>query len=153
MIALCNQAENSLFFILEIKSQKDWYGKFQADLIEYIHLIEEVLQKNPSKNPILIQSFDVQLLNTYHYFFPTRTFGLLVENEKSIAYNLNLLGFKPSFYNQDYHLISEKNITELHSLNIKTIAWTVNDDEIGKKLNEWKIDGIITDNPLIFIQK
>ncbi len=150
VIELCNNYEHELFFILELKSERHWVNQYQPSLIKYVKLVEEVLQKIGYKHNLLIQSFDPQILNTYHYFYPDHCFGLLVENDLSIDQNLHLLDFRPHFYNQEFIYYTKSQIDYLHSLGIQTVAWTVNDYDIGEKLAEWKIDGIITDNPLIF---
>lgn len=152
LIDLVNQQEKAIFFILELKSEKEWDTIFQPSLTEYVELVETEIQELNPRHELLIQSFDPKILNKYHHLYSYHSFGLLVENENSIDKNLSLLDFKPHFYNQDFQLLSPKNIQYLHSLNIQTIAWTINDKDIGNKLIEWKIDGIITDNPTIFIQ-
>lgn len=44
-------------------------------------------------------------------------------------------------------IISEKNIQRAHDKNIAVHVWTINDRETMNKLIDWRVDGIVTDNP------
>ncbi|MHA2255552.1 MAG: glycerophosphodiester phosphodiesterase, partial [Candidatus Heimdallarchaeaceae archaeon] len=44
-------------------------------------------------------------------------------------------------------IVTEKNIRRAHNQNIAVHSWTINDRETMRKLIEWQIDGIVTDNP------
>lgn len=151
VLHFCNDLEEDFLIILELKSETKWINKYQPILIEYVQLVESVLRNIGCNHRLLIQSFDSQILNTYYHFYPYHCFGLLVENNYSVEQNLSFLNFTPHFYNQEFTYYTENQIKHLHSLNIRTIAWTVNDYNVGRKLEEWNIDGIITDNPLTFM--
>ena len=48
-------------------------------------------------------------------------------------------------------IISEKNIQRAHDKNIAVHVWTINDRDNMKKLLEWKVDGIVTDDPELLL--
>ena len=49
-----------------------------------------------------------------------------------------------------YAVLSPKTIERAHALGAAVFAWTVNDGEWARRLEEWGADGIITDDPRIF---
>ncbi|MCP4520760.1 MAG: hypothetical protein GY827_03545 [Cytophagales bacterium] len=151
VIELCNQSKSPCFFILELKSEDEWVGKYQPKREVYVQLIEEVLRNTPSSHPLMVQSFDPLLLNEYQKQFPQHTFGFLVENRETVEENLSKLNFKPNYYNLDSELITQDIIKKLHQQNIECVAWTVNEKSTAQELMEWGIDGIITDDPTILL--
>ncbi|MFN7038847.1 MAG: glycerophosphodiester phosphodiesterase [Alphaproteobacteria bacterium] len=61
--------------------------------------------------------------------------------------NKTLDNIKPSYINPHYEHITEGFIKEIHCLRLKSLAWTVNNEEDIERLKKMKIDGIITDYP------
>lgn len=52
-----------------------------------------------------------------------------------------------------YHVnVTAANVAEAQRLGLKVLPWTVNDAETMRKLIGWKVDGIITDDPVLLRQ-
>lgn len=50
-------------------------------------------------------------------------------------------------WSPNYKDVTEALVRESHSLGLKVVPWTVNDEADLNKLLDWKVDGIITDYP------
>ncbi|WP_375560940.1 glycerophosphodiester phosphodiesterase family protein [Bernardetia sp. OM2101] len=150
--------ENELqkpFYTLEIKSDAAWYGFMQPLPSKMVALFIKEITEYPFytkiKNRLLIESFDVNILNELHkqtqYTDTKFEIGFLVENKLSIEENLAKLDFIPSVYVPYYRLLTKKKIAELHQKGLKVFTWTVNNTEKMEKLVKWGVDSIITDFP------
>lgn len=143
------------FYTLEIKSDAAWYGFMQPLPSEMVALFISEVTNYPFydkiKDKLLIESFDVNILNELHkQTIHTKTkfeIGFLVENKLSIEENLAKLDFIPSVYVPYYRLLTKKKIQQLHQKGLKVFTWTVNDTEKMEKLMKWGVDSIITDFP------
>jgi glycerophosphoryl diester phosphodiesterase len=156
--ALTKNEENGIkkpFYTLEIKSDLAWYGFMQPLPSEMVALFIKEITTYPFydkiKDRLLIESFDVNILNELHkqtqHIDTKFEIGFLVENKLSIAENLAKLDFMPSVYVPYYKLLTKKKIEELHQKGLKVFTWTVNDTEKMQQLTNWGIDSIITDFP------
>lgn len=109
----------------------------------------DVINKKGIKNRVIIQSFDVQMLETMHRKYPEFTLSYLVKAgdvEKTLAN----LSFRPVFYSPDYHLVNKATIDFCHKRSIKVIPWTVDKLAEMKVLQTLSVDGIISDYPNMF---
>lgn len=156
--ALTNNEENGIrkpFYTLEIKSELAWYGFMQPLPSEMVALFIKEITEYPFfdtiKDRLMIESFDVNILNELHKQTQhTNTkfeLGFLVENKLSIEENLAKLDFIPSVYVPYYRLLTKKKIEQLHQKGLKVFTWTVNDTKKMQQLTNWGIDSIITDFP------
>ncbi|WP_291727641.1 glycerophosphodiester phosphodiesterase family protein [Bernardetia sp.] len=150
--------ENDLekpFYTLEIKSDMAWYGFMQPLPAEMVRLfITEITSYSffdTIKDRLLVESFDVNILNELHrqtQNIETKfQIGFLVENKFSLEENLSKLQFMPNVYVPYYRLLTKKKIQELHKLGLKVFTWTVNDTKKMQQLKNWGVDSIITDFP------
>ena len=143
------------FYTLEIKSDAAWYGFMQPLPFKMVALfIKEITEYsfyNKIKNRLMIESFDVTILNELHKQTQNTDIdfeiGFLVENKLSMEENLAKLDFSPSVYVPYYRLLTKKKIEDLHERGLKVFTWTVNDTEEMQKLVDWGVDSIITDFP------
>jgi glycerophosphoryl diester phosphodiesterase len=51
----------------------------------------------------------------------------------------------------DHRLVSRAAVERCHSLGVAVLAWTVNDDAVLRKLDRLGVDGVISDDPRIFL--
>lgn len=143
------------FYTLEIKSDFAWYGFMQPLPSDMVKLFIQEISTYPFfdtiKNRLMIESFDVNILNELYRQTQNTPIkfelGFLVENKLSIEENLSKLDFMPSVYVPYYRLLTKKKIKELHQKGLKVFTWTVNDTENMQKLTNWGVDSIITDFP------
>ncbi|MFT5779382.1 MAG: glycerophosphoryl diester phosphodiesterase [Crocinitomicaceae bacterium] len=137
--------------LLEIKSDPEWYSKFQPKPDDYARLIVDFLDSHPYNGRLLIQSFDPELLNAINRIKQYSHVGLLVENELTIEENLALLDFKPTHYNLYHALVNEEIVNELSDQNLQINTWTVNSKKERDRLLELGVNNIITDYPDLFL--
>jgi glycerophosphoryl diester phosphodiesterase len=142
---------------IELKSFKEWYGVFQPDPDEYAELIFNLCNKiklNKKLNQqLLIKSFDAKLLNLLYKKNPNISMGFLIDNNKSIKNNLNLLDFKPAYYNLEQSKITKKIVDELKERHIKIVPWTVNTVKDASRLEKMGVNALITDYPNLFTEQ
>lgn len=132
---------------LEIKSSPEGDGEFHPQVEEFVDRVVDLADQYLPLERIVIQSFDARVLKYAHTKYPQIRLALLVENMKSIDWNLNNLGFKPSIYSPYFKLIKKDHVRYVHDQQIRIIPWTVNDPEDMKRLKSWGVDGLITDYP------
>ena len=51
----------------------------------------------------------------------------------------------------DHRLVTRAAVERCHSLGVAVLAWTVNDRETARKLDQLGVDGVITDDPRILV--
>ncbi|HRI28346.1 MAG TPA: glycerophosphodiester phosphodiesterase family protein [Chitinophagales bacterium] len=139
---------------IELKTEngKAGDGIYQPAPEHYVKLVQQQIEFAGVQNRVIVQSFDVRILQAYHQLYPQITLSYLVANANSLTKNLQLLGFSPPIYSPNYLLASAKLIRNAHKKGIKVIAWTVNDTPTMLKLIHRGIDGIITDYPNLAAQ-
>lgn len=142
--------ENNLerpIYNVEIKSEPEGENIFHPLPNKFIQIVYNEIKHLNALTNVMIQSFDVRILQEIHKLDENLKVGLLIENENSLEKNLGLLGFLPDWYNPYFPLITNELVKELHKRNIKIAAWTVNEIPEMKRLISMGVDNIITDYP------
>lgn len=134
-------------FNIEVKSETADYGKFQPEPKEFVQLVYDVIQKGGQMKNVLVQSFDVKILQELHELDASIPQALLVANGKSVAKNLKKLGYTPHAYNPYFKLVTKRTVKRCREFEMKLIPWTVNKKDKMDELIEMGVDGIITDFP------
>ncbi len=132
---------------IEIKSDESGDGEFHPAPPGFSDLVYDVIDEYLPWERVVIQSFDIRVLQYWHKTYPDVRLALLVENLRSIDTNLGSLGFIPEIYSPAYQLLNKKNIEELHDRGVRVIPWTVNETDKMLELKNWGVDGLITDYP------
>lgn len=132
---------------LEIKSEPSSDGKFHPKPQEFSDLVFNLVDQYLSWDRVVIQSFDFRVLRYWHEKHPEVRLAALVDNLNTIDENLKLLGFTPSIYSPEYHLLSKEEIRYCHDKRMRVIPWTVNETKEMEELKAWGVDGLITDFP------
>jgi glycerophosphoryl diester phosphodiesterase len=142
---------------IEIKSEKELYGKFQPHPEEFSDLVFNLIDQYLPLDRVVIQSFDFKVLQYFHEKYPQVRLAALVENEKSAEENLEELGFIPSIYSPYFKLLDNEIVKELKtklvssddkkSRKMRVIPWTVNEEKDMLALKGMGVDGFITDYP------
>ena len=137
-----------IVYNIEIKSDERVDNIFQPEPSEYVAIFLqsiESFQINLSR--ILVQSFDLRILQELHKINDEVQISFLIANAKTIDSNIDELGFQPNYYTPYYKLLNQKKVSYLHSRNIKVGTWTVNSSkEIARMINIG-VDAIISDYP------
>ena len=140
----------SVKYNIEIKSEVEDYGIFQPEPEEFVHLVTQVLKDHQIENRMILQSFDIQILEEIHQQYPFFTLAYLVEDGETTA-NLKKLSFTPSIYSPHFTLVSSQKVKKLQQQGIKVIPWTVNTTKDLQQMMEFGVDGIISDYPELAI--
>lgn len=137
-------------YLLEIKSGAKTDGTEQPAPEAYMRIMMNVLKPylNKIKGRLIIQSFDMRPLQVLHRTHPSIPLGYLTgDKSKSVAENIETMGFVPAFYNPYFSLVNPDFLKECNTRGMKVLPWTVNDASEMKKLKAMGVDGIITDYP------
>ena len=137
---------------IEIKSEVEHDAVFQPPPPVFSDLVMDVIVKTGIENRVIVQSFDVRILQYFHQNFEAIQLGLLIENKQKPALNIDILGFIPSYYNPEYILVNHNLIAFCNDLHMKVIPWTVNDLKTMQQLIGMGVDGLISDYPQLFNQ-
>lgn len=132
---------------IEIKSSKKGDNIFHPDVEEFSELVYEVIDQFLPWERVIIQSFDIRVLQYWHEKHPSVTLAYLTESLKPTDSQLKELTFIPDIYSPYFKLLTRAKIDKLHEMDIQVIPWTVNDKEAMQKLATWEVDGLITDYP------
>lgn len=141
---------------IEIKSELTDCYIFNPKPKIFVNLVLSEIKKLNIQSRIILQSFDVKILQEIQKKNPAIKISLLVENELSMEANLKKLGFVPTIYAPNFNLINKNLVKALNAKNIKLIAWTVNEIADVKRLINMGVNSIITDYPdrvINFIKK
>lgn len=132
---------------IEIKTEPSSDGKLHPKPQEFSDLVFNLIDQYLSWDRVVIQSFDFRVLKYWHEKHPEVRLAALVDNLNTIDENLELLGFTPSIYSPEYHLLSKDEIKHCHNKRMRVIPWTVNETKEMEELKAWGVDGLITDFP------
>ncbi len=138
---------DNIRYNIEIKSSPKGDDVFHPIPDVFVKLVLDVVNQKNITHRTWIQSFDVRILQILHKASAPVKLGYLVENIRSIRFNLTKLGFTPDMYGPWFRFVRKKDITLLHEKNIRVIPWTVNDPKAMIRLKQWGVDGVITDYP------
>lgn len=131
---------------LEIKTHsRTNYTKLVTALITYL------LDSPLSRLPIVLTSFDVQLLAQLqrHKLLSPIARGLLIRAPTLVSQAPNTaLQLGCTHLGIHYPLLTQPLIAYCHRHGLFVSAWTVNDIDIAKQLVAWHVDAIITDIPM-----
>lgn len=136
---------------IEIKSRPDHDGVYHPDVVEYAKRLYAVVKEFGLVEQTTIQSFDPRALEAIHSIDPQISTSLIVDNPGGIEANLARLGFSPSIYSPYFGLLDQRQVGAAHTLGIRVIPWTVNDEAVMRELIAMGVDGLITDYPDIGI--
>jgi glycerophosphoryl diester phosphodiesterase len=113
----------------------------------FTNMFYYVIKSKGVMDRCILQSFDVRTLQEMHRIDPSVTTALLVGNMDGFDKNIKALGFNPTIYSPNYLLVNKRLIAKCHSLGIKILPWTVNDEKKMIALKKQGVDGLISDYP------
>ncbi|MEJ7626870.1 MAG: glycerophosphodiester phosphodiesterase family protein [Ferruginibacter sp.] len=138
---------------IETKTQPATDGIYHPDPQQFVDLVMEVILKKGIEKRVIIQSFDFRTLVYTHNKYPAIRTAMLIEDsdKRSIEDQLQSMLFIPSIYSPHYSLLSIELIKKCHDKKMLVIPWTVNSADKIKELYKMGVDGIIIDDPQLFI--
>jgi glycerophosphoryl diester phosphodiesterase len=132
---------------IEIKSELETDNEFHPIPSLYTDMVYQLVKDKKILDRVILQSFDVRVLQYIHQQnYPVKT-AFLVENLKGFDKNISLLDFAPDIYSPYFKLVNEDLVTACHKKNIQLIPWTVNDKAAIERMLKLKVDGLISDYP------
>jgi glycerophosphoryl diester phosphodiesterase len=145
----------AVLYNIETKCQPSTDSIFHPEPPVFVNLLMEVIRKKKLSERVIIQSFDIRTLNIIHTQYAGIKTALLVEgfSKKSLAENLQELGFVPTIYSPEFNLVDSAMVAACKGKGMKLIPWTVNDRVNIDKLKALGVDGIITDYPDLMLSK
>ena len=132
---------------IELKSSPSGDRIFHPEPGLFTELVYNVVKDKIPAERIIIQSFDMRVLQFWRLKYPEQKLSLLISNSKPYTKNIEVLGFTPDIYSPNFKLINQKQIDELHGMSVMIIPWTVNEIKDIKKMMDMGVDGFITDYP------
>ncbi len=138
-----------VYYNIETKCQPSTDNVFHPAPDEFTSLLMDVINRKGIAGRVIIQSFDPRTLRVVHNSFPGIATALLVEGLSNPNHQTKLtdLGFTPSIYSPEYHLVNPSLLSFCRDKKMKLIPWTVNDSAEIVRLRSMGVDGIITDYP------
>ena len=140
-------SHQSIDYIIEIKSKPKYYNVFYPEPYEYVKLVIETISRYDFINRIVLKSFDVAVLNEIKKQHQEIKVSLLVNKEEIISDKLEQLDFKPEILGPYFELLTRETVIKYQNLDFKIFTWTVNDSLGIKGIQNYGVDGIITDYP------
>jgi len=132
---------------VEVKSRPEWYGTYQPEPAEYVRILMDEIHDLNIDERLIIQSFDVAILQEVRKRDRTIEIALLVDNEEGLEANLKNLGFVPEHYSPHERLVDSTLVTEVQNRDMEIHVWTVNEKLRMQELADMHVNGIITDYP------
>jgi glycerophosphoryl diester phosphodiesterase len=136
-----------LFYNIETKSKPSTDNVFHPEPAEFVELLVAVVKEKNIEQRVIIQSFDIRTLQYLHRHYPSIKTALLVEDRVAFTKHIDELGFTPTIYSPEYHLVNSQLVEQCKARGIKIIPWTVNSISAKRKLISLGVDGLITDYP------
>lgn len=134
-------------YSIEIKSHPQGDNRFHPAPEEFSDLVFKLVNEYLPLERVVIQSFDIRVLQYWKKTYPQVRLALLVENRKTVEENLKELGFTPSVYSPYFQLLTAETVQQIKALGMRVIPWTVNEKSDMQRLRSWGVDGLITDYP------
>ena len=135
------------FYNIETKTKASTDNVYHPEPAEFVELLLQVIKSKHIEARTIIQSFDVRTLQYLHEKYPSIKTAYLVQGQESLQEQMKKLGFTPTIYSPEYHVVNKQLIDDCKKMGMKVIPWTVNEVAKMKELKEWGVDGIITDYP------
>lgn len=136
------------YYNIEIKSSVKNDNVLTPEYKEFTDLVMEVLLNKQITNRLIIQCFDVRVLNYMHLHYPQVKLAYLV-NKTATDFEaaMSKLDFTPDIYSPDRSLISKELVEAVHKKGMTILPWTVDEYEDIQKMISLKVDGLITNYP------
>jgi len=134
-------------YSVEVKSSPATEPYYQPAPARFLQLVLAELHATHCLERTTLLCFDKRVLQLAHQQLPWLPLCLLVEDQQPLTWHLQELGFRPTVYGPDFHLLTPAVVAELHRLQIGLVPWTVNEPTDLRRILQYKPQGITTDYP------
>jgi glycerophosphoryl diester phosphodiesterase len=143
---------------IEIKSRAEWDGVFHPHPEEYVRLVLDVVAASGMKDRCMIQSFDRRIPRWVYAVDSTLELVVLEEYRRTpfktrvAQRSLGDVGLEVGTYSPHYRMVTRRLVRRMHQRGIRVVPWTVNEPRTMCGLVQKGVDGLITDDPGIFME-
>jgi glycerophosphoryl diester phosphodiesterase len=110
--------------------------------------IVSMLEEAKLQSEIVISSFYPNILTNVRTVSRNAALGFICDRASALAHWREL----PVDYLMPHlSLLTRELLDEMHTAKKKVIVWTVNNPNDMKRLSEWGVDGLISDNPALLV--
>lgn len=120
---------------------------FHPKMEPFTRMVYDVIKDGKMSKHVIVQSFDVRVLQELRKIDAKLPLALLVGNKDGIEKNIERLGFVPDTYSPHYMLVDTALVAACRAKGLKIIPWTVNEVADLERMKPFDLDGIITDFP------
>lgn len=145
------KGKKQMFYNIETKCSPKGDGIVNPGPEEFVKLLMDVITEKGITPYVVIQSFDKRTLQILHKKYPNVRTSYLVDNKKTVAQNLEDLGFDPFILSPAFKMVTADLVKQCHERKIKVIPWTPNTKEDIANLKQLNVDGIISDYPNLLV--
>jgi glycerophosphoryl diester phosphodiesterase len=105
-----------------------------------------IIEKDWKYSHFIVSSFEWDTLEKVRSLNPEISIGVLTETniEDALAFAKKI---KAQAINPDFQLLSKYNVSAMQQAGFQVFPWTVNEIEDIKRIQSYKVDGIISDFP------
>jgi glycerophosphoryl diester phosphodiesterase len=142
-----NSGRQEVMYNIELKSTPSGDNVYHPEPELFTRLVYDVLKDLLPPERVIIQSFDLRILQFWKMKYPGYQLAFLMSESKSASKVIEQLGFAPDIFSPHFRKVNQSVVDEWHQLSVKVIPWTINDIAEMKKMVALGIDGLITDYP------
>lgn len=138
-------------FNIELKSEQGWENIYLPDTKTFVERVYQVIRTMQIEDLCTIQSFNVEVLNTFMSLHTSLKFAFLTEESGAPIKVMKDLKKLPHIYSPYHKNVNSEIIADIRQMKMTIIPWTVNNEKDMRSLIELGVDGIITDYPNLIV--
>lgn len=132
---------------IELKSLPEGDGLLHPIPEVFCKLVADELKRHQLEGRVVLQSFDVRILNALAKNNEGFSLSLLVDENEAVEEKMKMLQQKPEILSPYFKLVNAEVVKYCEENHMKLIPWTVNTISDAKAVLALGADGIITDYP------
>ncbi len=146
-------------FNIEMKSEFQ-FPSYAPKPEEFAKLLLNALKKHQMLDRSIIQSFDIRTLKAAREIDANCKISVLIEDRpttplkgpiEDLAITLSRSPLRANILSPNHEWLTAEDVRAFHAVGMQVVPWTANSESDWKKLLEFGVDGIISDNPKALI--
>lgn len=133
-------------FNIETKSEEA-HPTWQPGPKKFASLVVGAFKKHKILDRTILQSFDFRTLVEARKIEPKIVISALVEYKPQGSLTEIAKTLNANITSSDHEWLTKEEVGALHAMNVQVAPWTANTEADWKKLIDFGVDAIITDNP------